>query len=159
MAGLPRKYAKMGFKKGWKAYRASKGKTKKKASPSPAKKGKPMVRRRARKAYRKFARSRTNTIPLIDGLQAVYTLDGMSGNRASLAVGQAVGVVTGKTASLDLPLKTAQDGLDYAMADPKRAVVGGVKNFAMVYLGRKVLGFIGIPKSVKLFGKYRLQVR
>jgi len=29
MAGLPKKYAKMGFKKGWRAYKASKGKSRK----------------------------------------------------------------------------------------------------------------------------------
>lgn len=38
MPGLPKKYAKMGFKKGWKAYKASKKKTKSKSSPKKTKK-------------------------------------------------------------------------------------------------------------------------
>lgn len=37
MPGLPKKYAKMGFKKGWKAYKASKKKTKSKSSPKKTK--------------------------------------------------------------------------------------------------------------------------
>lgn len=38
--GLPKKYAKMGFKKGWKAYKASKGKSSKsKSKPKASNKG------------------------------------------------------------------------------------------------------------------------
>lgn len=44
-AGLPKKYAKMGFKKGWKAYKASKGGRKRKAT---TRKSKPKVKYRTR---------------------------------------------------------------------------------------------------------------
>jgi len=56
--GLPAKYAKMGFKKGWKAYKASKKKTSRtrKASP-PRRKGgrKTMARRKKRRGGKSIA--------------------------------------------------------------------------------------------------------
>jgi hypothetical protein len=62
MAGLPKKYAKMGFKKGWKAYRASK-RTKKKSlntrrasTPSMAKKRRSIRRRASKVAKRRSSK-------------------------------------------------------------------------------------------------------
>jgi len=68
MAGLPKKYAKMGFKRGWAAYKRSK------RSRSPARRTtKNKVVRTARKrSYRRtYRRARTaggSMKPIIDGL-------------------------------------------------------------------------------------------
>lgn len=160
MAGLPRKYAKMGFKKGWAAYRKKKGasKTRKKSS-SPAKKGNRMVRRRRsiRRAARRFVKARSKTIPVVDIIHGVYTLDGLTNGAASKVVDDGVGLLTGTTGTnkLENDLKA---GVNYMTSKPKDAVLGGAKNFAIVYLVRKAASFV-LPSSVKLFGKYRIQVR
>jgi len=57
--GLPAKYAKMGFKKGWKAYKASK--KSKSSNPRPKTKARKVRRNMAKKKRR---RSRSMTIPL-----------------------------------------------------------------------------------------------
>lgn len=54
MAGLPRKYAKMGFAKGWRAYKSSKKTTKTTAKTAGSAK---MARRRYRKLARRSRRS------------------------------------------------------------------------------------------------------
>jgi len=57
LTGLPKKYAKMGFKEGWRAFKASK----KKRRSNPQKTTKRKVRRMAR---RKSRRRRKTTIPV-----------------------------------------------------------------------------------------------
>ena len=64
--GLPKKYAKMGFKKGWKAYKASKKSTTKKRSTT-AKKSNPGGRKTA-----KFTRIRM--VPISVGVNAAYQM-------------------------------------------------------------------------------------
>lgn len=59
MAGLPKKYAKMGFEKGWRAFKASKKKRKK--NPSSKKK---VRRKMARRRYTRKRRRRKFTLPL-----------------------------------------------------------------------------------------------
>lgn len=79
MAGLPKKYAKMGFSKGWKAYRASKGMKKKAGSTVAARKRRKTSARRvvrraasgARRSYRR-AKSYVSRKPLLSrGLRIV----------------------------------------------------------------------------------------
>ena len=81
--GLPRKYAKMGFKRGWAAYKKTKTTTTRRASP---KRGKTMARRRGGKARRYIRRARTigggGFKPIIDGLIA-----GAAGGLATKYVG------------------------------------------------------------------------
>ena len=160
MAGLPRKYAKMGFKKGWAAYR-KKRKAPKTSKKRTAKKASPMVRRRgrARRAVRRFARARSKTIPVVDVLHGVYTLDGMSNNAASQTVKNVASILTGPSSLSTKSIETSvKNGVTYAVDHPKEAVLGGVKNFAVGYLLRKGAGLF-LPRSVKLFGKWRIQVR
>ena len=57
--GLPKKYAKMGFKKGWRAFKASKRSTQRKRTTT--RKG--GVRKTARRAYTSKRRSMKQTIP------------------------------------------------------------------------------------------------
>lgn len=59
--GLPKKYAKMGFKKGWKAYKASK--RKRKSNPSSTRK-KNKKRRKTTVAKRRRSRNKSLTVPL-----------------------------------------------------------------------------------------------
>lgn len=81
--GLPKTYAKMGFKKGWKAYKAS-GESKSK----PKTKVKRKVARR--RTYRKKRRRRTKTIPLapIGGLVASVAMPSGFGHSSPLSLAQ-----------------------------------------------------------------------
>jgi len=160
MPGLPKKYAAMGFAKGWRAYRASKSrrKTPKASTSRPApKRGTTMPKRKG--AVKRFFARRSKAVPLADGLTAFYALDGMTDKRVSAAAVNVVGAVAGTPG---MSFQNAQDhavkGVQYALNNPKDAITNGVKNFATVYLVRKVMGFIGIPRTVNLFGK-RIQVR
>lgn len=61
MAGLPKKYAKMGFKKGWRAFKALKSKSKKRTVRASPRRAKKTTRRvttvaRKKKTYRKSSR-------------------------------------------------------------------------------------------------------
>lgn len=162
MAGLPRKYAKMGFKKGWAAYRSKrktpKKKTKKRSSAMARRKG---VRGRARRTYRKFRRSRQNVIPVVDILHGAYTADGMTNKAVGKTAYQLLNILSGNTTSgsWDTAVNEATKGVNYAIQNPKDAIVGGTKNFATVWVVRSVLKWIGVPSSVKLGKKMRLQVR
>ena len=77
--GLPRKYAKMGFKRGWAAYK----KTTKR--PNPTRRSNPMAARRRGRARRYMRRARTvggGFKPIIDGFLA-----GAAGQLASNYLG------------------------------------------------------------------------
>lgn len=71
MAGLPKKYAKMGFKKGWAAYRRSKG-SRKASRTSRPRTVKRMARRRSYRGRKRASGSRKfNPWKLMKGI--VYT--------------------------------------------------------------------------------------
>ena len=73
--GLPKKYAKMGFKKGWAAYKRSKNKGKRKRK-STKKRASPKRRRRSTMARRKsYRRSRTTSVSLTDMGYAIALAD------------------------------------------------------------------------------------
>lgn len=80
--GLPRKYAKMGFKKGWAAYKRSKGTTRR--STTTRRRRPTMARRRSYKKIYRRARSGGGSFkPIIDGVLA-----GAAGGLASNYVGE-----------------------------------------------------------------------
>jgi hypothetical protein len=160
MAGLPRKYAKMGFKKGWAAYRSKKRKAPKTSRKRTAKKAKPMVRRRgrARRAVRRAIHARSKTVPLVDAIHGIYTLDGITNGAASKTIKATAGVITGQGTSTKAIESNIMSGVNYVADYPKDAVIGGIKNFATGHLIRKAAGLF-LPRSVKLFGKWRIQVR
>jgi len=102
----------------------------------------------------------------VDILHGVYTADGMFNNQVSKAATSVVDGVAGmlgtSSTSYDLikPVTDcAKNGLDYALKDPKKAVMGGVKNFATVWLVRAGLKWIGVPARVKVTKRWYLQVR
>lgn len=70
--GLPRKYAKMGFKRGWAAYKRShRTTTKRRTYRKTYRRSKPMARRRSyRKVYRRARTSGGSFKPIIDGVIA-----------------------------------------------------------------------------------------
>jgi len=79
MAGLPKKYAKMGFKKGWRAYKASKrtGVKRRRTYAKPAR------RRTYKRSYAKKAKKRSGNMNMNFG----------GGLGKGIAVGVAAGVV------------------------------------------------------------------
>jgi len=78
--GLPSKYAKMGFKKGWREYKKTKRSPVKRTT---TRRSKPMARRRSyRKIYRRARGGGGKYKPIIDGLLA-----GAGGALASKYVG------------------------------------------------------------------------
>ena len=87
--GLPKKYAKMGFKKGWKAYKKTKGK--RKSSPkrkTKTKKKGGYVARRRRYTRRRSSRSKNINIPIggiAIGLSAMYQLGAFDAAELALA--------------------------------------------------------------------------
>jgi len=71
--GLPKKYAKMGFKRGWKAYKASKRRTTSTRRRTPVKRTyrrkRPMARRRSyRRTARRAYTARGGMKPILDGV-------------------------------------------------------------------------------------------
>ena len=63
--GLPRKYAKLGFAKGWKKYKASKkSKSKTYSKPTKTKRVKTMARKRRSYSRRRSGKKKTVTIPV-----------------------------------------------------------------------------------------------
>lgn len=70
MAGLPRKYAKMGFKRGWAAYKRARGTTRKRRT-TRRKPVRTYARRRTyapRKVVRRTRKNKLITKPFVDGL-------------------------------------------------------------------------------------------
>ena len=134
--GLPKKYAKMGFKKGWKAYKASKRKRK-----SPARK-KTYTRRKTR-AYTPKRRKRT---------MARRKKRGRSrGKRISLSVAAPVAIL-GVAAAAPILNKAmagnmddiggaAQEGLDGLVAAVPAAVAAGVT----LGIAKWIIGGSSIP--------------
>ena len=158
MAGLPRKYAKMGFKRGWAAYR-KKRKAPKTPKKRTAKKAIPMARRSRRSRVRRFLGRRKGVIPLADGLTAIYTLDGMTDKRVGAAIENGIGAIAGTPGmSFENGLAHLQKGFSYAIKNPKDAFTNGAKNLALATLIRKGLGWVGVPRTVNFLGK-KIQVR
>lgn len=116
-----------------------------------------MVRRRARRALKRAIRHRTNTIPVVDVLHGIYTLDGFTNGQASTLVKDGVGLMTGTTGTNKIE-NDINAGVTYVTSKPKEAIIGGIKNFAVGHVARKVAGLF-LPRSAKLFGKWRIQLR
>jgi len=100
--GLPKKYAKMGFKKGWAAYKKVRGTTRRK----PTTRGKTRVRRTGRKtmAKRKYTRRSNSMGPIINGVLGGIAAEagqklggGLGAGAATLAVGYLMKNATLKT--------------------------------------------------------------
>lgn len=161
-------------------YGGKKKEAKARTSPRTSQGGNTMARRRSsrrksprrvyasvrRRYVRRTSAGRVYTLPTIDILHGIYTADGVFNNQVSktgISIVDGVAGMLGTTSTSWDPVKTvtdnAKNGLDYAMKDPKKAVIGGVKNFGTLYLLRAGLKWVGVPKSVKVTKKFRLQVR
>jgi len=118
--GLPRKYAKMGFKRGWAAYKRTKRSPARRSYAPKRTKVRTMARRRSYKKYYRKARTFGGGMkPVIDGLM----------------VGAATGFLRGKIPYAD-PIATL--GIGYFRNNPTLKVLGGVE------LGEALLsGFFG----------------
>jgi hypothetical protein len=113
--GLPKKYAKMGFKRGWAAYKRSKRSPIRSYAPKK-RKVRTMARRRSYKKYYRKARTFGGGMkPVIDGL----------------LVGAATGFLRGKIPYAD-PIATL--GIGYFRNNATLKVLGGVE------LGEALLG-------------------
>lgn len=151
-------------------YGKKKGRSKAKAAARTSKGGTPMARRRRtlrsapRRAYRAarshvyHRRSGSFVVPWADALHGIYTLDGATDKRISAAGVNVIQGITGSGGgSFDNAIAHVGKGVEYATQNPQKAITGAVKNFATVYVVRKAMGFIGIPKTVKVTKKIRIQ--
>jgi len=139
--GLPKKYAKMGFKKGWKAYKKSKGKSsgKKRTYSKPTKKAKrrsTMARRRYNR--RRSSRKKTVTIPV-------------GGIAIGLATAGQLGLVDAAQTAIDGDFKGALNEMsNNSVADVIAASVP-----PMVYgVFKKAVG----PVNLFQIGKFKFQI-
>jgi len=144
-------------------------KTRSTSTRSPSKGRTTMARRKSSKrrtvgarvgrSYRKFRAHRSGVIPVMDTLHGIYTLDGMTDGRIHQAGENYLGAVAGTSGmSFDNGNAHLAKGASWALKNPKGALMGGFKNFAEVWVARKVMGLVGIPRTVKLLGK-KIQVR
>lgn len=128
MAGLPRKYAKMGFAKGWKAYKASKRKSirspaRKTAKRATSKRG-PVVAKR--KVTRKKSPGR-KIVRRVTSSKLYGSAKGITGKATTLAINTAIGVggAAGSAAVINM----------LPIADPKmKALTQLLSGMAMVIL-------------------------
>ena len=130
MPGLPRKYAKMGFAKGWRAYKASKNKRRSPKRKSSKRKSPKRRRRnpapRARKRRSNPGRSRSRRLiprlrrPTARSVQrtAMYVGAGVGGAVATAAAVRAMPLTEPTRAWTQLGVGT----LGVAMLNPKRAL-------------------------------------
>ena len=156
MAGLPKKYAKMGFKKGWAAYK----KAKRKSSTTrrkPTKRKTAPKRRRSTVARRKRSYSRrkkyTNISILGDIAPLGWGYMTISGNQIGEVLDRAIGaVMNGDEDIAEIAMTEIQQTLNNVTSNPVQV---GVK------LAIGVAGFKWISKTVgrrKVFqiGKFKL---
>jgi len=173
MAGLPKKYAKLGFKKGWKAYkragggtrkRRGRGKISRRRNPSPAK--------RKASAKRVYTRKRRRTFSLIP-----RRTRGLAGKSINAAMGTAVGVAGAVGSAIVvkmLPLLTPQSkalaqlglGVGILALIPRRqrllriagigsSLAGGIAltKVAMPQVGQYLLAGDTAPKKISYYRK------
>lgn len=122
--GLPRKYAKMGFKKGWAAYKRTKSPTVRRRPT--VRKSRPMARRRSyRKVYRAARGGGGKFKPIIDGFLA----------------GAAGGLVTNYLGNMGHPIATL--GIGYFRNNTTLKTEGARELGAMLvtqFAGGKIVG-------------------
>jgi len=116
-------------------------------------------RRRRSSPARRYARKVTKGkfIPIVDGIHVAYVVDGFSGGNFHQAASQGIGILN-NTGTVDGVILNIKEGVDYALNDPKTALIGGIKNGFVLWVPRKLAEFIGLPASKKV-GKYRIQTR
>ena len=123
--GLPKKYAKMGFKKGWKAYKATQGTRK---SPvrrkTTRKRARPMARRRNyRRAARRAYGARGGMKPIIDG--AIGGVAAEAGQKFLGGYGGALGTIAAGYFMKNATLKTIGGYQLGSMIGDKIPMIGG----------------------------------
>lgn len=155
-------------------YGKKKGKAKRKASPRTSKGGTSMARRRStrRKAPRSlvsYARRRVYRrsskefiLPAADFATGISFGDGMCGpgKRVSATIlNVGLGAVGAKGYSIDNGIEHAKIGATQFASDPAKGLINGIKGAAPVLVYRWAAKKIGIPKSVRIFKGFRVQVR
>lgn len=103
MSGLPRKYARMGFAKGWKAYRASQ------SSSTPRRAAKVTTMAKRRRSYGRFARKAARRAG-VGNSAALFQLDAMLYGAVRQKASNAIAPVTSK-----IPLGGVSDEVGMAL--------------------------------------------
>jgi hypothetical protein len=124
MAGLPKKYAKMGFKKGWRAYKASKKSSSKKRSATARRARPAKTRRRTMARKRKRSTRRKSMFSGVAGKVAGALLYGAIRSPVSNAL-KSVPVVGG------LSDEVALGAVSWYLSR-KQGVVGQIGNAGLV---------------------------
>lgn len=145
MAGLPKKYAKMGFKRGWAAYRRSKSKPRTASRTSRPRKVKTMARRRygrRRGGHRSKSIGIVPTVTTI--LPSVITF--ASDIKGGFTVQQSANDVVMKLTGFNMG--TGKFNPDHATNG--MIAIGGI---AVTYIGRKLRlnRYVPLPKGIKIF--------
>jgi len=102
--GLPKKYAKMGFKKGWAAYKKTKRTTRTTSRRKPRQVKRTMARRRYKRAARRVYGARGGIKPIMDG--AIGGIAAEAGQKFLGGYGGALGTIAAGYFMKNATLKT-----------------------------------------------------
>jgi len=121
--GLPKKYAKMGFKKGWAAYKKSKRTTRTTSRRKPRQVKKTMARRRYKRAARRAYGARGGMKPIMDG--AIGGIAAEAGQKFLGGYGGALGTIAAGYFMKNATLKTIGGYQLGSMLGDKIPMIGG----------------------------------
>ena len=158
MSGLPKKYAKMGFKKGWAAYKKAKkgGATKRKPSKgksSTARRRKATVARKRRSTKRRGSRKKTFSVSLTRVGQLAWSYKQISGNDlGDVSQRLITAFASGNEDMVGILIDELNGTMSNVMAQPVQIAVKtsiGVMGFSLL---KSVIG----TKQLFKVGKFRL---
>jgi len=139
--GLPKKYAKMGFKKGWKAFKAAKRKRIKRAvAPRPKRTSAGKVRRGIPRG-RSVRRRKTFNIPLVKTVAGLALFSIAKGSQTSKGV-------------LADPLAALQTSGNNLIAGKDKAITIAVASLAAQFLSSDILR----KKEIASLGALKIKV-
>jgi len=161
MAGLPKKYAKMGFKKGWEEYKktpAYKGKakpSKPRKKSNSTKKVKTVARRRRSSPKRKYSRKKSTSISVMSIGHMAMQYSNLTGQPlGSVMEALTSSLINGDTNILEIVMAQAQSALTNITENPAGVAIRGALIAGLWSIGRKVVG----RKTLLRVGKFKITV-
>jgi hypothetical protein len=151
MAGLPKKYAKMGFKKGWAAYKKSKRKTTTTRKRTVKRKTAPTKRRRSTVARRRkyVRRKKYTTVSVMSIGHMAMQYSNITGAPLGAIVDELIGsILDGNGDPLEIIMEQAKGALTNITENPagialRGALIGFLFTQGKQIVGRKVLFTVG----------------
>lgn len=157
MAGLPKKYAKMGFKKGWAAYKKSKKKSTPKRKPTK-RKAAPRRRRSTMARGRRKQRRRTKkykSVSIMSIGHAAMQYSNLTGMPLGTVVNEVVmGIVQGNSDPIDVLMTQATAALNNVTENPAGIAIRAALIAFLFSQGRSLIG----KKCIFTVGKWKLTV-